>query len=227
MKRIKNPETIIIKNIFYPKGLREIDIWNYYQKVRHWLLKETRNKELMLAIMTNLNTPVLRRKGSEGLIKLNNSNYDTVITGRTSSIYSIMGQVEDFGIIDIDIDKWKLARIAAIDVYSFIMDNAPIVREAKIRYTGKNGFHIICRFKQRMKIATIRHLLRNFLNDPRITNKYTIEQKRRPNIPNLDLSPNKFRGAYITEGSLSIWGLKCMKVNYNEVLRFDQHRAKI
>ena len=48
----ENPETIILKNRFYPKGLKEIDIWNYYQKVRSLVVKNTSNRDLMLAIIT-------------------------------------------------------------------------------------------------------------------------------------------------------------------------------
>ena len=36
----ENPETIVIKNRFYPRGLREIDVWNHYQKVKRQLLAE-------------------------------------------------------------------------------------------------------------------------------------------------------------------------------------------
>lgn len=44
----QNPNTIIIKNEYYPTGLKEIDIWNYYQKVRTNLLKETIGKNLIV-----------------------------------------------------------------------------------------------------------------------------------------------------------------------------------
>ena len=223
----ENPETIILKNRFYPKGLKEIDIWNYYQKVRSLVVKNTSNRDLMLAIITYINNPILRRKGKSGVIKLNESNYNDVITGRTITIYSTMDRVETFGIIDIDVDEWKWGRIAAMDVYSYIMDSAPVIRTAEIRYTGKGGFHIICNFKSPMRIESIKFLLQKILQSSQLSNKYTIEQKRRPNIPNLDLSLNKFKGAYITEGSLSILGLKCMRVDYNDLLRFEPHRAKI
>ena len=35
----QNPETLVIQNKYYPKGLREIDIWNYYQKNKNLLFK--------------------------------------------------------------------------------------------------------------------------------------------------------------------------------------------
>ena len=51
--------------------------------------------------------------------------------------------------------------------------------------------------------------------------------KRSPGKPNIDLSPNKMKGAYIAEGSLSIWGLKCMQVPLKQLNSFEQWKAKI
>ena len=185
----------------------------------------------MFAIMTSLNKPVLRRKGVGGAyIRLTPTNYDQMITGRTVALYSTMGAYEDFGIIDIDIDErvnFKIAQTAASDVYDFVMDKMPLVRTAQIRYTGKQSFHIKCQFKNKIKIDVIRDLLRRFLLNSDLSNKYTIEQKRRSGIPNLDLSPNKIRGNYITLNSLSIWGLKCMEVPYPSLMRFDPRQARI
>jgi len=223
----ENPETIILKNKYYPKGLKEIDVWNYYQKNKSLILDQTRNRELMFAIVIDTNKTILRRKGKEGIIKLTPQNYDNYITGRSLTIYSTMGQYEDIGIIDIDSDKWNLARIAASDVYDFVMDKMPIIRSATLKFSGKTGFHILCHFSRKIKIDTIRYLLRQELQKSELINNYTIESKRRPGIPNLDLSPNKYRGAYITLGSLSIIGLRCMNVGYNEILRFDPYKAKI
>ena len=34
----KNPDSIVLKNKYYPNGLKEIDIWNYYQKNKRNML---------------------------------------------------------------------------------------------------------------------------------------------------------------------------------------------
>ena len=84
----QNPETVVIKNKFYPQGIKEIDIWNYYQRVKTPLLDATRNRDLMLEIMVDLNKPIIRRRGAGGkVIRLTPKNYDEVITGRTVSIH--------------------------------------------------------------------------------------------------------------------------------------------
>lgn len=225
-----NPETIVLKNKYYP-GLREIDIWNYYQKVKPLILKETQNRDIMFGIMVDVNKPILRRRGSKGkTIRLTPSNYDEVITGRTVAIYSTMGSYEDIGIVDIDIspsDGFAWARKAALDTYDFVMDKMPIVSTAEMRFTGKSSFHIACKFGKKLKIDSIRFLLERFLRNSELSKVYTIEAKRRPGIPNLDLSPNKYMGAYITLNSLSILGLKCMAVPYNKITSFNPRMAKI
>lgn len=227
----QNPETIILKNSYYPKGLTELDVWEYYQKVKTSILTNTRNHDVMFAIMTNLNKPVLRRKGSGGqYIRLTPQNYDKVITGRTIALYTTMGMYEQLGIIDIDIspsDGFSWAKQAAGAVFDYVMDEMPVVRTASIRFTGKGSFHIVCDFNKKMKIDTMRFMLQKFLRNSELAKVYTIEAKRRPGIPNLDLSPNKMRGAHITLNSLSILGLRCMEVPYNKLRSFNPNMARI
>ena len=77
MSKPENPNTIIVKNLFYKNGLKEIDVWNYYQTYKGMILDQVRNRELMIAIMVDENKYILKRKTSNGkFIQLNNSNYD-------------------------------------------------------------------------------------------------------------------------------------------------------
>ena len=226
----QNPDTIILKNKFYPSGLKEIDVWNYYQSMKVPLLKETMGKNLMFAIMVNINKPILRRKTKTGIIQLTPKNYDEMITGRTIAIYSEMKAIENFAVIDIDIspsDGFSWAKDAAMNVYDYVIDKMPLVRTASIRFTGKTSFHIVCNFGRKMKVDAVRYLMERFLRESDLSKIYTIEAKRRPGVPNLDLSINKFRGAYITLNSLSILGLKCMEVSYMKLKQFVPKNAKI
>jgi len=226
----KNPDTVVIKNKFYPKGITELMIWNYYQKVKGAILKETYNRDLMFFIMVDENKPIVKRKAGDRFIRLTQANYDSVITGRTVSIHSAMKGYETFGIIDIDIDPrdgFAWARKVTANVYDFVMDKMPVVRSAQIRFTGKHSFHIVCDFGRKMKIDSIRFLLQRFLQQSELSRVYTISGKRKAGIPNLDMAPNKFRGNYITLHSLSVWGLKCEEVPYNKLMSFNPMRARI
>lgn len=227
----KNPETVVLKNKYYPSGLREIDIWNYYQSVKRQILDETKNRDVMFAIMVDLNKPILRRRGkSNQLMRLTPQNYDEMITGRTVAVYSAMGIYEQKGIIDIDIDPYdgfRWAKKATMDVYDFVIDKMPLIRKAEIRFTGKSSFHVVCDFGRKMKVDAIRFMLRKFLRNSELSKVYTIEAKRRAGVPNLDLSPNKLRGNYITLNSLSILGLRCLSVPYQKINGFNQTMARI
>jgi hypothetical protein len=149
----QNPKTVVIQNSFYPKGLTEQQIWDYYQSVKPQLLQETKLKDLMFFIAVETNKFIARRKmiGQDYII-LTPKNYDQVITGRAVSIHSAMRQYEEFGIIDIDIDpsdglRW--AKKVTLDTYDYIMDKVPVVKKVSIRFTGKTSFHIVCDFERR------------------------------------------------------------------------------
>jgi len=100
----EHPDAIVVKNKFYPQGLREIDVWNHYQRVKSKLLKEVKNRDIMFFIMVDTNKPIILRRKREQFIRLTPQNYDTLITGRTVSVHAAMNAHEEIGIIDIDID---------------------------------------------------------------------------------------------------------------------------
>lgn len=224
----QNPETIILKNIFYPKGLKEIDIYNYYIQHKNSVMRQVLNRDVMLAIMIDVNKPVMRRKLNGRFIKLTNSNYEKIITGRTVALYSTMRFYEDMAVVDIDADSFDKAKEATPEIYNELI-KAPFILRCEIKYTGKIGFHINCYFKRKIKIDDSKLMLERYLIGlPQITNKYTIAPKRTKGIPNIDLwAVNKKNGAFITLHSLSIIGLKCMNVPINELNSFKAKNAKI
>jgi hypothetical protein len=224
----ENPETIVVRNKFYSRGLREIDVWNHYQKVKPKLLMETRNLDLMFVIMTDVNKSVIVRKYKGKNIRLTPQNYDEIITGRTVSIHNSMGSISTYGIIDIDIDprdNFRWAIKATKDTYDFVMDKMPIVKKASMRFTGKSSFHVVCDFERRMKVDTMRFLLQKFLADSELSRVYQIGGKRKSGVPNLDLGRNCLRCNHIALHALSIWGLQCMEVPYTGIDRFNPREA--
>lgn len=227
----KNPNTIVVKNKYYPNGLSELDVWNYYQKIKPIILKETMGRNIMFMIMTEENKAIIKRKDKDGkTIRLLPKNYDDLITGRTVSIHSGMNGYESFGIIDIDISEttsFDKAKKAAFDVYNFVIDKLPIVSSAKIRFTGKSSFHIVCEFNKKMKVDAMKFLIEKFLRQSDLSRIYTINEKRRTGIVNLDLDRNCYNCNYITLGSLSILGLRCMEVPYNSLMGFHPNEATI
>lgn len=223
----KNPNQVVIKNKYYPRGLSEIQVWDYYQSVKYQLLQQTRNINISIWIAIDENKLIIKRNIQDKLIQLNSINYDKIITGRTISIHSNMPDYSNEGIIDLDIDDFRKAKEATLNVYRFILEKIPIVIEVNPVFTGKESFHLHLKFDRKLKIDTIRNLLKKYLLESELTKKYTISHKRTKGIVNLDLSSNKLKGNFITPFSLSTIGLRTMILKPNEIMNFQIGRAII
>lgn len=223
----QNPNTIIIKNEYYPTGLKEIDIWNYYQKVRTNLLKETIGKNLIVFFFIDTNKYIVMRKTKDKkLIKLNPSNYDIIISGRTISFHNVMDRYSNYGIIDIDTDDFNKAKDLTIELYH-IFNQKKYIKDVKIIYTGKDSFHIRVFYPNEYKIEYIKQEILNDLNDIDSKNKFTIKAKRTKGTPNLDLQRNIYNAGYIALNSLSVDGLKCTEVPIRKIKMFRKEDVKI
>jgi hypothetical protein len=225
----QNPDTIIVQNKYYPNGLTQLDLWNYYQKNKFNIIKDLNNRTVFFEIATGVNETIIRRKGEGGKsFYINSSNFEDVMTGRTLVIYSQMEKTEKIGIIDIDIDNFDKAAFAAYEVYKFIQGGGiPFVKDYHIRYTGKTSFHIFCSWPRKKDIDDIRQLFRYYLSNSDLARKYTIESRRRPGIVNLDLSINKTAGGFISLHSLSRIGLPCVEVDIKRIFKFQPEQVKI
>lgn len=222
----KHPETVVIENEFYPDGLHEIDIWNHYQKYKTKILKEVQGRDLFFVLMVD-SALVYRRGEATRFVRLNPSNYDKLITGRTLSIHSTMRRSEDIAVVDIDAMYFPSAKKATVDVYNF-MEEQDFVSRVKIRFTGKSSFHVFCDLKVKSNVDILRRKLKSILEQSDLSSIYSIDAKRKiPNVTNLDLAPMKFRGGFVTLHSLSLWGLKCTELSLSELITFEKEDTKI
>lgn len=227
MSKPKNPDEIVLKNNFYPKGLTEKDIYDYYIKNKSNIIEQVKNRDLMFVLYVEENKPIVKKKHKGKPITLSPSNYEELISGRSVSIHSTMKAHENIAIVDIDSDDWREAKSATFDVYDVLMD-LPFINSVEIRYTGKDSFHLFCKLGRRIKIDSIRFLLENYLNkNKKLRSKYTIQKKRERNIPNIDLYRNVKGANFITLNCLSILGLKCMVVPYGQLKSFNKNMARI
>lgn len=224
----KHPDTVLIENDFYPSGLREIDVYQYYQRFRGRILEEVVGRDLMFYIAVDLNKFIIRRAGKETkYIRLTSSNWDDEIHGRVVGIHSAMKRTEDIAVVDIDSDKFDIAKQAAFDGYKVLSKRTMIIDDIQVRFTGKGGFHLFCKLNKRISIDSIRLLFKKILSTAPELGEYTVEYKRTPGKANFDLAPNKFRGNFITLYSLSTTGLRCMEVKVNALKSFKREMAKI
>jgi len=220
LKILKNPNSILIQNDFYPNGLTEEKIYNYYQSIKNKIINEVKNREIILFINTDINQTIVRRYEI-----LNNTNFDKLIHGRVVSIVSTMNKVENFGIIDIDYYDFEASKNIVLDIYNYLKTFSSI-QNIIIHFTGKTSFHILVYFKMKKEINEIRLYLREILLS-KFKNIYDLTFKRNTTVPNLDLSPNKFRGGFIAQYSLSTIGLRCMEIPIGQIKDFKKQFAMI
>jgi len=226
----KHPEAILVKNEFYPDGLKEIDVWNYYQSAKDKLISEVSGRDLMIFVAIDVNkTTVLRKGKTTNFVRLNRSNWDDTFHPRMLSVHSTMHNTEEIGIIDIDGDDFDNNKQATIDTYEYVTSKFGFIDSAFIKFTGKNSFHIVCNLRRPTYIDSVKIMFRNYLERSDLNKDYFIDEMRRGNkdIPNLDLSSNKWRGGYITLHSLSTVGLRSMKVDPGKVRSFKKEYAMI
>lgn len=222
----EHPDTIVVKNKFYLKGLTELEIYNYYMSVKDKLLKETHGRDLMFYISIDPDRSPILKRYSQGktFYELTSENYEKMITGRTISIHSTMNDIENIGVVDIDHDNFDESKDVTLDVYNYLKSLKEF-KTVQIRFTGKTSFHVVGYFHNSMPIGKIFYFLNHKLNI-RFPN-YDVSSKRTEGKPNLDLYRNKFRGGFITLYSLSILGLKCMAIDPNKLSGFNLNMAKI
>lgn len=222
----QNPNQIILKNSFYSQGLREIDIWNYYQRYKNSIISQAQNRDLMMFLAVDDKILVKRKGSTTKFIRLNQNDFDSLVTGRTISIHGTMKKVEDIAIVDIDTDDIDAAKDAVKDCYN-VLKGFPVILNQQIRFTGKSSFHIFCRLSRKMNIDSIRLMLTKIFRNSSVADKYTLSKARTGRVPNIDLFRNSFRGGFILLDSLSVIGLKCMEIELNELNSFRKEKAKI
>lgn len=223
----EHPDTIVISNQYYPRGLTEQDIYSYYMTNKDKILREVYNREVMLFIVIDKDNIIVKRHlgRSGGFIKLNEDNYDNIISGRTISIHSTFKSKENFGIIDIDYHDFESCKESTARIYKLLYKQN---KNIEIKYTGKNSFHILFYFNNWYPINDIRIKLFNILQELIGDNsEFTINKRRSNDKINLDLSSNKFRGGFISYHSLSVLGLRCMRVPVGALSTFEPTQALI
>ena len=54
MSKPENPNQVIVRNEFYPHGLTEFDVWDYYEKNKSTLLKNIIGRNIMFFIAIDI-----------------------------------------------------------------------------------------------------------------------------------------------------------------------------
>lgn len=211
-KELKHPESILIKNEYYPNGLTSGKIYNYYLKNKDKIVKSINNNFCILFMVpTTPNKIVVKRKNHDRSIMINRNNYDEIISQKVLSIGVEMSNYSKNIIIDIDADDnttEKEKKIAVYDLLNYSNSFKDII-SYKVLSTS-TGYHIDFEIKEITNIDRLRKsVIKNLEN--KFGDRYYINRRGVSGI-NFDLSPMYFKAGRIVEHVLNRNGLICMDV---------------
>lgn len=210
----KNPDTIILKNSFYPNGLREIDIYNHYMSVKDNLLEWIGNNEISFFLSINGKTVVKRKS-----VSLTRDNYKDSITGRTLSVYINQKRLTDSLIIDVDLHKnsndiRKLIKYSK--EFTKILKMNFSIKWIQSLYSSQRGIHINTKLNRKFDVDKLRIKCEKIFSseyskDSNVSVNDRSQSKREINI---DLnSTMREKSLYISKYSLTKDGLICNSIN--------------
>ncbi len=211
-----HPNDIVITNKYYPKGLTEIEIYNYYMSIKTKILNWIDNRSS--AILLRTDKPILIRKYKNKPIRLTNSNYESIITGRTNCIYVVHPSMTNYWIVDTDIGK-NLKLRNAIEIEKYLKTYLTKINFLNtIKYesliTSPKGIHLIGYLNKQHQIDILRKQLENVLYEviKKMRSKYNITlniKGRFNNKINLDLSSMYKNSLHLSKYSLTKEFLIC------------------
>lgn len=226
LSKPSNPYEVVIKNRFFPDGLTEQDIYQYWMKKKFEILKTLEGSRSIFYINGDLDKMIVRRylKKNEQ-IKLIPENYDNVVTGRTVGILRVFDERSDFGIVDVD-SRRALNEISPAADFEDVKHLAGLAYDyfskffkCKLYYTGKNGFHIHVHFNTKVRMNQIKEMLEEKIKDSKLKDFFGGRNDRNPN---LDLSPNMKNGCFVIPGSINRIGLPCVEVKRENLNGFKR-----
>lgn len=202
-----NPNSIVIKNKFYPSGLTEKQIYNYYIQNKQKIVKWINGRYVAFFLKLEDGTVVVKRKHSGSLINLTLENFDTIITGRTNSIYVEHSNPTNYFVVDIDAGEGVSYKsiTKASELATDLLTS--LTKDWERLYSSPHGMHLIGHLKKTMDLDELRRLVEIKLHNQ---SEYLVNVKgRKPNTINYDLSPNYNRSIHMCRYSLTKEGLIC------------------
>ena len=209
----KHPDTIIIKNKYYPNGMNQQKIWDYYQSNKMKIIKACSGSPVILFIYLDGGIMIVKRRTKLGPILLTKDNYNNILHGRVVSLSMEIKSPTNYWCIDIDRPKnIKMQNIKECvnDIINFYKEDK-LVKNYKV-FLSANSFHVYGYLNFPIDIDTARRVLEKKLMYK--FTKYAINKKG-TNLINLDFSPMYPMGSHPVPYALSRNGLIYMDVTKN------------
>lgn len=196
-----HPANVVFKNKFYPNGLTELQIYQYYLSNKKKLLSWIGDRSVAFLLRLEQDKTVLIRNQKGKPIYLNESNFDDLITGRTNVIYVTHPESTDYWVVDIDVGPnlnishaKKALQIAMHEIHPDAIEKQGSTGYEAI-LTSPRGIHLIGYLQTQSNIDLLRAGLESELNrivsivNQKSTIKFTVNVKgRHPSKINFDLS---------------------------------------
>lgn len=157
----EHPETILLKNEYYPKGLKEKDVWNYYDKMKLKILPYLKGRKILLRMIVGKGKDLVVRhdpKTNKFITISDEKEFDRWNNGRVVSFYTEMKAKDNFVRVDLDAnEKFPFSRVkdVATEIYNLLKKNK-FIKNVGIKYSGRVGFHIVAEFLDKVSTGDLR-----------------------------------------------------------------------
>jgi len=214
-----HPEDIVIINKFYPHGLREIDVYNYYLLRKNELIKWINGRMIAFLIRIDKNKTVLIRNQKGKPIYLTEKNFEDLINGRMNVIYVTHPELTNYFIIDIDVGPNLGMKQCKLALEILLHSKLNLKRYEAINSSDR-GIHLIGYVSIPNNIDLLRKELE--LELKKITDKLNTKSNikflvntkgRHPNTINFDLSSMYPNSLHIAKYSLTKEFLICNDIS--------------
>ena len=232
----EHPDQLVVKkNEYFSNGVREIDIWNYYDGIKNKLISEFKGKDLFVVMAIKPDSEMYIRhpydKKTE-YIRINSlSQFEEYHTGKTAEYHITSPEMTDEAVFDFDPgSKATFNDIKNVvgQCVEFIKKQKDFKSKIEIRFTGKRSFHVQGTLKSKRKISDIKKDVEGRLQEYFKDSNDVVVAKNKPSgtTVNIDLSPMKRDGGHIAPYSLRIkTGLVCVPVT--SLKGFKKEDAKL
>jgi len=212
---------ILIKNKYYPSGLREKDIHKYYTEMKIPIFYETADRNVILLIATDENKFVVRRNLNNSPIKLSITNYEKIIHPRVVSIFVETPELGNIWCIDIDsggsVSEKDLKECVkdVIKIFDKLYEKGYTLYKNYYRVTSTaSGYHVFGYMNKNRTAEQNYELAEEYFSN--LDKKYVFNKKKYSSSDIIiDLSPMRRRGSYQVPWALCKNGLICMDVTKN------------
>jgi hypothetical protein len=231
-----HPEKIKIKSEYYPKGISEQEIYDYWKSVESKLLPALKDYYVMTYIQADGN--IIRKRNDENgnpIKVITPEDYEKYIaTGGTVEVHTVLPE-DRTKVAWVDIDpKGQVPFEKTKDItqeVSEMVGDMDQVSDTQIRFSGGRGFHIIMTLHSPVEINQIKASLKETLlgyievkRDAKITTGVTKD----PEGIRLDISTLNKLGSIRAPYSLNATtGLADVPLKIEDLATFQKDNARI